>query len=110
MNIAPYVDVAFGDGEAMSQFKFIHFVTHDTISQAIEDAGINIDNYPLDNWDNLPDFMFQHNIIHIRIAQALGLSAPQDLELYDLEEESQFYDWMAIHGQEHDRILLALGF
>lgn len=110
MNIAAYVDCEFEDEEAFSQFSFIHFIAHDTISAYIEDQNLAITNYPLENPEQQKDWLFTHNRAHMIIAQQLGLSAPQDMELYDLQDEHQFYDWMAIHGGEHDRILLAMGF
>lgn len=110
MNLAPYIDVKFKDEEAFRQFSFIHVLTHDAISNYIEDQNLQVSNYPLDNVSAKQDWMFTHNQMHIQIAQRLGLTAPQDLELYDLDNETAFYDWMSLHGGEHDRILLAIGF
>ena len=110
MNLAVYTDVKFEDKEAFEQFSFIHFIAHDTISSYIEDQNLSVTNYPLDNPDAREDWMLAHNQSHIQIAQRLGLTAPQDLELYNLGEPSEFYDWFALHGNEHDRILLAMGF
>ena len=110
MNLAPYIDVKFEDKEAFSQFVFVHLLSHDAIGNYVHDQNLAVTNYPLDNIENKQDWMFTHNQAHIMIAQRLGLTAPQDLELYDLEEASEFYDFMALHGNEHDRVFLAMGF
>lgn len=110
MNINVYTDVEFDDTEAMQQFGFVHFISHNTISEYVEDQNLAITNYPLDNMENQADWLFTHNQAHIIIAQQLGLTAPPDLELYDLKNETQFYDWMSLHSGEHDRIYLAMGF
>lgn len=110
MNLAPYVDVEFEDTEAMQQFAFVHLLAHNSIAEYLADQNLSIDNFPIDNMENQEDWMFQHMQTHIVIAQRLGLDAPQDLEVYDLQDKQQFYDWHALHAGEHDRILLAIGF
>ena len=110
MNLAPYIDVKFEDKEAFSQFVFVHLLSHDAIGNYVSDQTLAITNYPMDNLEDKSDWMFLHNRAHVQIAQRLGLTDSQDLELYDLEESSEFYEWMSLHGNEHDRILLVIGF
>lgn len=110
MNLAPYVDVEFGNEEAFSQFAFVHLLTHNNLAEYLGDQNLAIDNYPLDNMENQKDWMYTHQLVHVALASRLGLSAPQDLETFDLDNEQQFYDWSAIHSGEHDRLFLAVGF
>jgi hypothetical protein len=60
--------------------------------------------------ENQPDWLFQHYQMHIQEALLLGLTAPQDLQMYDLRDETMYYDWLSIHGQEHERLFLVLGY
>ena len=110
MNIAPYVDCEFGDEEALDQFKWVHLLSHGSVNDFIESQGLPVTDYQMDNMENLPDWMFQHYQMHVQEARLLGLTAPQDLQLYDLKNESEFLDWMSIHGQEHDRLFLVVGY
>jgi hypothetical protein len=38
------------------------------------------------------------------------LTAPPDIELFDLRKREEFDDWQSQHGNEHDRLFLAIGF
>jgi hypothetical protein len=109
MNLSPFVDVRFGDKEAFEQFIFMHLITHNNIAEYLADQNLKIDNYPLDNLDQQKDWLLTHQLVHNAIAGRLSLAAPPDLELYDLLKREEFDDWQSLHGQEHDRVFLAIG-
>lgn len=109
MNLSPFIDVRFGDKEAFDQFIFMHLITHNNIAEYLADQSLKIDNYPMDNLDQQKDWLLTHQLVHNAIDARLGLTAPADLELYDLREKDSFYDWATQHGQDHSRIFLAIG-
>lgn len=110
MNIQPWVDVQFGDDGGFKQFLFMHLIAHQNMAEYLADQNLVIPNYPLDNIEQQEDWLFVHNQVHVEADARLGLTTPQDLELYNLKDETEFYDWMALHGQDHDRQFLAMGF
>jgi hypothetical protein len=119
MNIQPWSDVQWRDDAAWKQFVFMHMVAHNNMAEYFADQNLKIDNFPFDDvpWSGKPDemqqlqdFLFLHQRVHVELANRLSLTAPPDLELYKLNDEDQFNDWTSDHAAEHDRLLLAIGF
>lgn len=109
MNLSPSADVMFGDEVAFKAFLKDHWLAHEGLLQASEDAGLTVENYPLADFDRQVEWLQRHNLIHQQLAQQWLISAPPDLENWDLTQEDDFYDWMQSHAQEHVRISLTVG-
>jgi hypothetical protein len=109
VNLSLSADVQFGDEVSWKAFLGDHWLAHEGLYQASIDAGLNLENYPLFDFDRQVEWLQRHNLIHKQLAEEWGIDPPPDLEDWDLTQEDDFNDWMQLHAQEHVRISLVAG-
>jgi hypothetical protein len=109
VNIAIYADTPFGDEDAFNEFLGHHAAAHKGIAETMMRSGLQSNSIPLADtpMDNQP-WMLDHYQLHIGIGSQIGLGTP-DLASYDLKDETQYTDWMAVHSALHSAINAKLG-
>ena len=109
-NLQIYRDVAPDDEAAWLDFMGAHEIRHKVIADAVAAAGKQTQSFPLaDHSKADPQWLYDHYQMHIGLTVALGLPPPPDLASMDLENHSQFSDWLLLHSQVHDLVDAALG-
>jgi hypothetical protein len=109
MNLSPAADVQYGDEVSWQAFLKDHWLAHEGLLQASEDAGLVVENYPLADFDRQVEWLERHDLIHQELAQQWLIDPPPDLKNWDLTQESDFNDWMQAHAAEHVRISITAG-
>lgn len=85
-------------------------IAHAQIFVALTNLGIPYVSWPM-AVDPMPDdnWMEHHSTEHSGLAQLLGIQDPGGLNQFDLNNQAQFDQWVALHAQHHDLIGQALG-
>lgn len=105
--LTPFVDVQFGDHDAMRNFLLVHKLSHTQIVTYFQNHGLaSLEALPEDvGLDHDPPSWLQvHDYIHHQIGAALNQQGVPDLQTVNLQNEDEFYDWMQVHGELHDAI------
>lgn len=88
-----------------------HAANHyDAINAAFVNKGAQLTQFvlsPLDK-NSLGTWLYQHQITHNEINQALGLQG-NDLLNFDLKDPDQLAEWLRLNGSEHQAFSAALG-
>ena len=101
---------AFGDQSAIKDFLFANAQAHRDVAHKLALMGKKIDSKPLtDMSEDNDDWLLNHNDIHQQELAALGISNSPSLGEVDLQDESQYNDWMREHALLHMYINQALG-
>jgi hypothetical protein len=109
MNLSPSADVQFGDEVSWRAFLGDHWFAHEGLYQASLDAGIEVENYQLAEFDRQVEWLERHDLIHKQLAEGWLIDPPPDLKNWDLTQKDDFDDWMQAHAAEHVRISVTVG-
>lgn len=109
MQVASYVDVAFGSEAAWNSFLHAHGMDHEAWYETTLDNGFEMENYPLIEWDEREGWLERHQRVHEQVAEAWGVDGPPNLQDWDLDDETQYEFWIALHAQEHQRMDAVMG-
>jgi len=110
MNLTPFTQIPFGDKNSFFEFLGMHELAHNTIATKASNIKQLVPSVPLTGVpQDDKDWLLTHYNLHQAIASAFRMSGVGDLSAVDLNNESQFYDWMAYHGALHEQINLVAG-
>ncbi len=110
LNIGAFIDFDPIDKDAWSQFNLIHMLAHQNEYQAMLDQGYPMSLHPLDHdLDDEDNWLGLNYTEHVSQYDVLGLSGLPDLSNVNLQDESQFHDWMLLHYQVHLKVDQTLG-
>lgn len=107
----PLLFAAPTDADSWQSWGFNHAANHLDWIKAVQDQkSQNLTEFLLNPLDpnNLGFWLYQHQISHNQVNQALGTQGYNLLEL-DWQDEDQFAEWLNQNGEEHQRISAALG-
>ena len=79
------------------------------ITQIIAATGNTPARYPMDAGQKTEDLLQAIQAQHVSEARALGISAPPDLQSFDLKDATQFASWTLLLGNDLYRIKQAVG-
>lgn len=110
MNMDTLSIVKFGDSDSLGEFLFENGIQHKLFQETIMDKGISVPVFPIIDADtsNLDDWLLAHQVEHQSFSSLLDLNNPFNMLDVDLNNESDFYDWIASHLYIHEQIAAAL--
>lgn len=109
MNLPSLSADEFLDPQAWAVWNLDHTIVHQELQDATLRAGKSAELYPLDP-DQMQDWLRRHQIMHEQLVQAWAIPGEAyNLEDWDLDEQQQLQDWIAIHAADHLRIANAAG-
>lgn len=111
MNMDALSIVKYGDEESLNSFLFENGLQHRLFQETFMDKGIQVPVFPImeANVANLDDWLLAHQVEHQAFSSLLDLNNPFNMLDVDLNNESDFYDWIASHLYTHQQIAASLG-
>ncbi len=105
--------VSFRDPEGYGNWDISHGREHLQFVQAIAALGKSIPDYPVLSFlgtdhDDRSSISQSHYTAHQLLRSLTGVTGP-DYTQFNLDDESDFYDFTLEHAQEHAQLRAALG-
>lgn len=112
MNALLLADVEFDSPFSWGAFQLVHGMTHQSVYDALVKRNLVpffVPLYDFPREDN-SEYLLDHYQTHLSQANLLGIVGVPDLSTYDLGNQGQFVDFLALHAQVHAAENAALGF
>lgn len=108
MSLAISCEVPFRNSDSWAVFQLAHFLRHSTIRVALSTSKVTPSKLDQASPEDT-SWMQDHAVEHHDICAALNLVPNPNLGETDLRDEASFYQWMAMHRDEHELFDKALG-
>ena len=109
MDMSLFIDLPFGDENALRDFIMRNSLAHKEVAVKFFAQGKSVPAYPIDNIDDLQDWLSSHNLIHQKELENLGSTQDYHLDQTDWNDEGQFREWLFMHALLHQSVNQALG-
>ena len=101
MNPVLWQVVPFKDPDAFTDFLWVHDQAHLVLAKLT-----GVPWFPTDDLKQNPE---RHAQAHIALAKALQIPQVDDLQSFDLSDETSYLSFMLINSQDHMRLNTAAG-
>lgn len=105
MDVSIFTDFSYSNEDAWNDFLLVNALSHSRYNETIERTGLKINSTNLydmdDSEEGRSDWLMSHYQEHQRLAVTVGAVALSDLSDVELNNDSQFDDWLKLHAQAH---------